>query len=189
MWLVPTAATTLALSLINVMQNGSPRDVAPRITSRADVLALRHKHEFVAAWRAGRPPKAFAGRRFDGDLLMLGVLAPVSQLITHALFAPGRRWRGKLFFDSDAGVNCFGGGVLRRGFGARVASSALDGRPALVLDYAAPRVGDVVWGRGVGMRDEIREVAPGVLVGLGSMRATGGVRNCAPFVLARAEDE
>ena len=150
------------------------------------MLALRHKHEFVAAWRAGRPPKAFAGRRFDGDLLMLGVLAPVSQLITHALFAPGRRWRGKLFFDSDAGVNCFGGGVLRRGFGARVASSALDGRPALVLDYAAPRVGDVVWGRGVGMRDEIREVAPGVLVGLGSMRATGGARNCAPFVLVDA---
>ena len=33
-----------------------------------------------------------------------------------------------------------------------------------------------------------REVAPGVLVGLGSMRATGGVRNCATFVLTRAED-
>ena len=218
MWLLPTAAATLALSLVNVVQNGSPRAVAPRITSRADVLALRRKHEFVAAWRAGRPPRAFAGRRFDGDLVALGALAPASQLITHALFAPGRRWRGKLFFGSGrAGVNRFGGGALRRGFGARVAPSALDGRPALVLDYAAPRVGDAVWGRGAGMRDELREVsrrgargerslralsgtklrrarrsplvpqvAPGVIVGLGSMRATGGARNCAPFVLVDA---
>ena len=86
-----------------------------------------------------------------------------------------------------------------------------------MLDYAAPRVGDAVWGRGAGMRDELREVsrrgargerslralsgtklrrarrsplvpqvAPGVIVGLGSMRATGGARNCAPFVLVDA---
>ena len=39
-----------------------------------------------------------------------------------------------------------------------------------------------------GMRDELREVVPGVLVGLGSFRAFGGVRNCAPFVLVRAEE-
>jgi hypothetical protein len=39
----------------------------------------------------------------------------------------------------------------------------------------------------VGAR-QLREVVPGVLVGLGSFRATGGVRNCAPFVLVKAED-
>ena len=33
------------------------------------------------------------------------------------------------------------------------------------------------------MRDELRQVAPGLLVGLGYMTATGGPRNCAPFVL------
>ena len=37
----------------------------------------------------------------------------------------------------------------------------------------------------LGMRDELREVAPGVLLGLGGMRASGGVRNAAPFVLVR----
>ena len=38
------------------------------------------------------------------------------------------------------------------------------------------------------MRDELREVAPGMLLGLGSMKATGGARNCAPFVLVRVAD-
>jgi len=31
----------------------------------------------------------------------------------------------------------------------------------------------------------VREVAPGVLLGLGSMRATGGVRNAAIFMLVQ----
>ena len=81
--------------------------------------------------------------------------------------------------------------VRKRGFAARIEPSRLDGKPALVLDYGAGGAGaaDALWGKVLGMRDELREVAPGVLVGLGSMRATGGVRNCAPFVLARAEDE
>ena len=33
------------------------------------------------------------------------------------------------------------------------------------------------------MRDELRELSPGVLIGLGSMGAAGGMRNSAPFVL------
>lgn len=38
-----------------------------------------------------------------------------------------------------------------------------------------------------GMRDELREVASGVMIGLGGMRVTGGVRNAAPFVLVEEE--
>ena len=34
-------------------------------------------------------------------------------------------------------------------------------------------VGDAVWGRGAGMRDELREVAPGVLLG-----GLGGLHDC-----------
>ena len=64
---------------------------------------------------------------------------------------------------------------------AYVARSSLPGRDALVLDYAAAAT--PVWGRLMGMRDELRQVAPGVLLGLGSMAATGGPMNCAPFVL------
>ena len=48
-----------------------------------------------------------------------------------------------------------------------------------------PRHGDLLWGRVLFMRDELREVAPGILLGLGSMGATGGVANCAPFVFVR----
>jgi len=57
-----------------------------------------------------------------------------------------------------------------------------------VLDYDAQGDGkhDALWGRALGMRDELREVAPGVLVGLGSLRVTGGMPNCSPFVLVRA---
>ena len=51
--------------------------------------------------------------------------------------------------------------------------------------YADAEHGDLLWGRVLGMRDELREVAPGVLLGLGSLAATGGAWNCAPFVLVR----
>lgn len=93
--------------------------------------------------------------------------------------------------DAAAYAESAGEEVRKRGFAARIEPSRLDGKPALVLDYGAGGAGaaDALWGKVLGMRDELREVAPGVLVGLGSMRATGGVRNCAPFVLARAEDE
>eukprot|EP00633_Aureoumbra_lagunensis_P013000 CAMPEP_0197359844 /NCGR_PEP_ID=MMETSP0893-20130614/59695_1 /TAXON_ID=44058 ORGANISM="Aureoumbra lagunensis, Strain CCMP1510" /NCGR_SAMPLE_ID=MMETSP0893 /ASSEMBLY_ACC=CAM_ASM_000539 /LENGTH=73 /DNA_ID=CAMNT_0042880245 /DNA_START=187 /DNA_END=405 /DNA_ORIENTATION=- len=65
-----------------------------------------------------------------------------------------------------------------RPFWAAIAPSKLDGQDALVLQYTG-----LVWGKLIGMRDEIREISPGVLIGLGSMRATGGPINCAPFLL------
>ena len=75
-----------------------------------------------------------------------------------------------------------------RGFEASISESRLDGQPALVLDYSnGEGVGDAIWGKLLGMRAEVREVVPGVLVGLGSFRATLGVRNCAVFVLVRSE--
>ena len=76
-----------------------------------------------------------------------------------------------------------------RPFELKIEASRLDGQPCLVLDYgvSGEGLGDALWGGVLGMRDEIREVVPGVLVGLGSFRATGGVRNCAPFVLVRAD--
>ena len=53
-----------------------------------------------------------------------------------------------------------------------------------MLDYSK---GDsFFWGGLLGMRDELREVAPGVWLGLGCFWATGGARNCSPFVLYEA---
>jgi len=91
----------------------------------------------------------------------------------------------------DAAADGAGGCTERRlrPFTARIDASRLDGRPALVLEYSeGGGAVDAFWGRLLGMRDEVREVLPGVLVGLGSFRATGGVRNCAPFVLVRADE-
>jgi hypothetical protein len=78
------------------------------------------------------------------------------------------------------GVNIFESGDAQV-FKAVVAASALDGAPCLLLDYAA---GDnKVWGALAGMKDEIREVSPGLYIGLGGMWVSGGAPNTAPFIL------
>jgi len=235
----------------------TPTDTAPECLN--DVLALRTKADVVRAWRNGSPPELpgqSGPELFDGAVLNRGVLSPASSFITHKLFGPGRRWRGKLFDQGGQGCNRFGGGrknrfgvtrdeqralqeqiradmlerkaefdplmrelmeqspdearaqslaaerravaadaqarrseLRRRPFEARIGPSRLDGKPALILDYSVggESAGDALWGRVMGMRDELREVTPGVLVGLGSFQVSGGVRNNAPFVLVRSE--
>ena len=104
------------------------------------------------------------------------------------LFSPSlgpNEWRGKAFRDDGTGTNRFDGETARD-FKWSIADSNYDGRPALVLDYAA--AGEPLWGRVLGMRDELREVEPGLWLGLGSMTATGGHRNCAPFLLRSTPD-
>lgn len=230
------------------------------VIAPCQVLALRTKADVVRAWRNGSPPEV-PGQSgpviFDGAVLRRGALSPCSAFITHKLFGPGRRWRGKLFDRGGKGCNRFGGGrqnrfgvtrdealaleddiradmlqrkaefdpllremmeeevdktaeeqsraaerraaaagvqasrseLRRRPFEAKIGPSLLDGKPALILDYSAggESAGDALWGRVMGMRDELREVTPGVLVGLGSFRVAGGMRNNAPFVLVRSE--
>eukprot|EP00913_Durusdinium_trenchii_P030109 g28214.t1 len=85
---------------------------------------------------------------------------------------------------APAVANRFAGLPDTRGFRVKAETSQLDGREALVLDYSHARHGDPLWGRVLFMRDELRQgPAPGVLLGLGAMGATGGMWNCAPFVL------
>lgn len=188
-----TAGTTVAalvaslgaLIALNIAQNGGTSHPPPSCSDAAGLLALTSKADAVALWRASPAPTigGWSGE-WEGRLLPLGVLAPVSALITHNLFGPASRWSGKAFSaDGGSGANLFERGPPRRAFRASVAPSTLDGRPVLSLDYAA--AGEPLWGTVLGMRDELREVAPGVLLGLGGMRASGGVRNAAPFVLVR----
>ncbi|CAE7193577.1 ark1 [Symbiodinium sp. CCMP2592] len=181
---VPAAAATLVLLVAtNVAQNGSPTRKAPELRTLDDVLQLKTKADFVAAWRAGSVPADYRGRGYDGYLLSLGILAPMTLFITNVLFGPFAIWRGKSFQKGGRGGRNRFGRFESRGFAASVAASQLDDRPALVLDYGDPEHGDVLWGRILFMRDELREVGPGLLLGLGSMGATGGMPNCAPFVL------
>ena len=168
---------------MNILQNGKPDHRAPQIRTAADAMALKAKADFIAAWRAGVAPKAYHGKSFDAGLPKLVVLSPVSSFITHRLFSPfGGPWLGKkMGKDGSTGVNRFqrSGDVVT--YEMRIGPSHLDGKPALILDYSK---GDsLVWGSIMGMRDEIREVAPGVWLGIGAFWAAGGIHNCAPFVL------
>jgi hypothetical protein len=170
---------------VNIVQNGPANHPVPKVASIDEALSLRTKADFVAAWKAAPEPKerSFRGKSFDAGLPGLGILAPVSSFITHQLFGGilGGPWLGKKFGTDGFGVNRFrrSGDVVT--FKASVAPSRLDGKAALVLDYSQ---GDsFVWGAAMRMRDELREVAPGVWLGLGSFGTGGGIHNCATFVL------
>ena len=190
------AMPLLALIATNVAQNGRPGAPPPDLSGGpidSSRLLNLPKHELVALFRALPPPTAPAGPlEFRGALAPKGsVMAPVSSYITNRIFSPpGMQWAGKAFAaaapgdERISGTNIFssrGGGdgwATARPFSAAIAPSRLDGRPALVLVYVG-----AFWGAKAGMRDELRLAAPGVWIGLGSMSATGGAQNCAPFVL------
>lgn len=169
----------------NILQNGPSTHPAPTIKALTDALRLQSKADFVAAWRAAPAPKEsdFRGKMFDASLPSLGVLAPISAFITHQLFGGigGGPWLGKTFDATGGGRNRFTRSGIRVAFAATVGPSAYDGKPCLILDYST---GDsILWGTILGMRDELRQVAPGVWLGLGSMLASGGMRNSAPFIM------
>jgi hypothetical protein len=80
-------------------------------------------------------------------------------------------WKGKTFHDDGTFTNHWLGGVRAVSAGVCVEPSWLDGRPCLVMEYApdAPVFG--------GVRDELREIAPGVWLGRSYDAATGRPKN------------
>lgn len=168
-WLAEMAIGAAMLqSGINVWQNGR----------RSGETYWRTKGDVVAAWTSAEAPLQTPHGRYVGILINRGAAAPTSAFITHWLFPPldcSKHWLGK---DFDYLQNWFQGERLARPFAASISHSNRDGRPTLVLVYHG------FWGKIVGMRDELRQLEPGVLLGLGSMRATGGRFNSAPFLLA-----
>jgi hypothetical protein len=95
------------------------------------------------------------------------VLAPGTRLATPIARLLGLAWRGKAF-DHTAGelLNRIGPGDRRTGRARfAVARSRIDGRDAVVLDYSgssSPMLAAV--------RDEMREVAPGLYLGVSFWR-------------------
>jgi hypothetical protein len=74
----------------------------------------------------------------------------------------GILWKGKVFSEGQM-INRLAGGREAVTASVYVGESWLDGKPSLILDYAGhKRFGDV--------RDEMREVSPGVYVGLTYVR-------------------
>lgn len=80
-------------------------------------------------------------------------------------------WKGKTFHGDGTLTNRWAGGVRAVSAAVRVGPSWLDDQPCLVVEYAptAPVFG--------GVRDELREVAPGVWLGRSCDAATGRPKN------------
>ena len=122
----------------NIAQNGRESHSPPSCAGAADLFALTSKADAVALWRASPAPRGRLSGEWEGTLLKLGVLAPVSALITHVFFGPASRWSGKAFAaDGSSGANLFVRGPPRRAFRASITPSTFDGHPALTLNYAA----------------------------------------------------
>lgn len=74
----------------------------------------------------------------------------------------GLLWKGKVFSEGQM-INRLAGGREAVTASVYVGESWLDGKPSLILDYAgSKRFGDV--------RDEMREISPGIFVGLTYVR-------------------
>ncbi|MBY0527176.1 MAG: hypothetical protein K2R98_27520 [Gemmataceae bacterium] len=74
----------------------------------------------------------------------------------------GCLWKGKQFDACDAAIlNKWCGGVLAVKARVYCAESWLDGKPAIVMDYRG--VSKVIW---KDVRDELRQVAPGIYLGV-----------------------
>ncbi len=135
-------------------------------TARAQALApprvvtgegLQHMSaaQLDALYRAANPGALPRGRVHG-----LPIVAPGTQMGPRMSQAARVIWQGKVFSDDGtSAVNRFFGTSVIRG-NLYQGKSWLDGRPSLILDYQGT---SLVYGR---YRDEIREVSPGVYLGV-----------------------
>ena len=113
--------------------------------SQADLTAL-----YLAA-PAATAPSGFAPGR--------AIKNPGSRRTERNSRATGLLWKGKLFRDDGTMINRLAGGLTAIPADVYVGESLLDGRPSLILDYSRSRLWPDV-------RDEIREVSPGLYLGI-----------------------
>lgn len=83
----------------------------------------------------------------------------------------GTVWKGKTFPGDGTFTNRWVGGITAGTVGTQVEASWVDGQPSLVAQYppTAPVFGNV--------RDELRQVAPGVWLGRSYDTTTGAPKN------------
>jgi hypothetical protein len=130
------------------------------LTTRPDLLSMSHA-QLDELYRAGEPGPIPNGPGKGVAIVKPGIgIAPVAAAVTRLLF-----WQGKTV-DAQAGellnrVTPFGIKAIR----AKVyeGPSLFDDKPSIILDYAKiSRFGFV--------RDEIRQVAPGMYLGFAFVR-------------------
>jgi len=148
--MVPVCADVVIAALLSLPGQAPP---APVSLSFADLTRMSW-HELEAVYRAAAPGDVPSG--FVRGRTVYNPCAPLPGPRTHLANAV---WKGKHFCPEQATlVNQFAG---VRAIRAEIypGQSLLDGGPAHILDYADT---SLIW-RSV--RDEMREVAPGLYVG------------------------
>ena len=145
------AACSLAVTAAPVAAGDDPWTAPALSLDRLAGMSWRELERLYRASDAGAAPVGYAAGR--AIYRPCGLLAGVRSKVTGAL------WRGKVFDDA-------GGGLVNqwRGFRAIKARvyygpSRLDGKTSIIMDY-----GETSW-LWADVRDEAREVAPGLYLG------------------------
>src|SRR5262245_6570126 len=139
----------------------------PRATDdlvRADRATL---DALYAAGTPSLPPSGFVPGR--------AIPEPGSRNTVRRSKVIGLLWKGKVFSDAQM-INRLAGGLEAVTARMYVGESLFDGQPSVILDYAgSKRFGDV--------RDEMREIAPGVFLGMTYVRKCPAPKATTYFVL------
>jgi len=110
--------------------------------------------ELAALYERSEVGTPFSGR-MEGKILKMTDAKFPKLRVAASNFA----WRGKTAEPDGHFVNRWVGGVEKIGSQYVVGPSWADGKPAIVVEY--PRDTKLLWN----MRDEVREVAPGLYMG------------------------
>ncbi len=153
-----------------------------------DSLRVADRRHLKCIFRDCQPPnmESLVGE-FNAELLHQGGRA--AGVLTKILFGTSGRWIGKAFCPTSAatgvGYNCFRQGphvLPKLHMDTFLAASKLDSGQSLVINYANRNLGLIRW-----LRGEVRQVAPGVLLGIGMFGPRIGrrdrLRRKIPFVM------
>ena len=140
-----------------------------------DRLVRMTKCELLATFEAADSTTAPCGFARGTAIFAAGTprTVPMSRL-TRGL------WQGKEFLPDGSLVNRVLGGIRIVPADVYPSTSFRDGRPALVVDYSerSKLLGNV--------RDEVREVSPGIFLGVTYVRNRAGVWDVAMFFVLEA---
>jgi hypothetical protein len=166
---------------MSLAQNATPEAAAPRRPASLDALAAEGPEALAALYAGARTPVL---RDMDGPLVGRMLAVPVlprflSGFLRWFAALSGFPWRGKTFTSKEAGR----GEGINRVFGDRkprlwfrfetfVAPSRAGDFEAVQLDYDNP--GNPGFIRAI--KDEVREVAPGLYLGLAYFMLRGRPR-------------
>jgi hypothetical protein len=122
-----------------------PRDMAALVRMPKDELEAL----YLASPPATPPSGYVPGRAIRTDSRFTAANSRMTRLV----------WQGKVFRDDGTIVNRVFGGAKAIPADVYVGDSLLDGKPSLILDYSRSKL----WPN---VRDELREVSPGLYLGV-----------------------